>query len=84
MLTLRCLRILGHIVRRAPPVTSANELEALLREFLPSRPHCAEKNGIRSAVTSSAVDGICVVFDWRRNSADEIRVRRMRSKIEKI
>jgi len=39
---------------------------------------------IRSVVTSSAVDGICVVFDRRRNGADEIRVRRMRSKIEKI
>jgi len=39
---------------------------------------------IRSVVTSSAIDGIRVVFNRRRNSADEIRVRGVRSKVEKV
>ena len=38
----------------------------------------------RSVVTSSAIDGIRVVFNRRRNSADDIRVRGVRSKVEKV
>jgi len=36
---------------------------------------------IRSVVTSSAIDGIRVVFKRRHKSADEIRVRGIRSKV---
>ena len=39
---------------------------------------------IRSVVTSSAIDGIRVVFNRRRNGDDEIRVRGVRSKVEKV
>ena len=36
---------------------------------------------IRSVVTSSAIDGIRVAFKRRHKSADEIRVRGIRSKV---
>jgi hypothetical protein len=39
---------------------------------------------IRSVVTSFAIDGIRVVFNRRRNSAAELRVRGVRSKVQRV